>query len=122
MPTFLQSEYHPTTYSTPNPPPLHPQTIAEATNTRLDSASDWLDKARVLLAEARATLISLQLESERLLASQAAVEIRIDQMTEQLDEVAVLVRSAQQHATDLMMQVGRSAKAGPGGWRLLGRG
>ena len=102
-------------------PTLYLQTIAEATSGRLDSASEWLDRARVLLSEARATLISLQLESERLLASQAAVQIRIDQMTDQLDEVAVLVRGAQQHAVDLMMQVCLGwARVGWGGVRWGG--
>ena len=97
-----------------------PQTISESTTVQLDSASEWLERARGLLSEARAALASLQLQAERLLASQAAVEVRIDQMTDQLDDVTVLVRQAQQHATDLMMQVSQQSAAcrlvGAGGW------
>ena len=98
------SHHHHHPSSSPNSP--LPQTIAESTSGRLDSAAEWLDGARRLLSESRATLIALQLQSERLLASQTAVTIRIDEMAESLDEVGLLVRQALQHAEDLTLQVG----------------
>lgn len=89
------------------------QTVSETTDVQLNATAEWLDQARRFLAEARATLSALQLQADRVLASQQQVEIQIDEMTTALTSVRVLVRKAEKHADGLMTQVRAGVTVAP---------
>lgn len=78
---------------------------SEKATATLDETADWLKKADQLLTDTRKRLSELKIHSESLASSEHAMQARLDDTGFAVEDVEDLSLRAQQHASDLLLQV-----------------